>query len=274
MKQQSTERVVVTGGSGAIGRVIVEEFARDGATVVNLDRRPFPAEVSGPGSVHTCEVDLTEPEQIAAGFEYADEVFDGLAPDVLVCGATLSVPAGFLDTTTENMDLMYAINIRGMVLCGQEAARRMRENNGGRIVNIASISGKQAWAHEPFYTVSKAAQIGLIQAMAVELAPWGILVNGVGPGLIDVDSHGMAGTRGDEEIFKHDMDRIPLGRLGAAQEIFEAVRFLSRSTWTTGQTLFVDGGFLATGLSYFGRRGEELKAGATSASYRRKPRPE
>jgi NAD(P)-dependent dehydrogenase (short-subunit alcohol dehydrogenase family) len=83
-----------------------------------------------------------------------------------------------------------------------------------------------------------------------------VLVNGVGPGLIEAppvaDGQSMAKTRADPEVMRHDLERVPLDRFGHAEEIARAVQFLARSTWTTGQTLYVDGGLLSTGLAYFG----------------------
>jgi 3-oxoacyl-[acyl-carrier protein] reductase len=95
--------------------------------------------------------------------------------------------------------------------------------------------------------------------MAIELAPFGIVVNAVAPGIIDVKSKGMAGTR-QGEVLRHEMEHFPLGRFGAPEEIAEAAHHLAGVTWMTGQTIYADGGFLATGLAYFGDAKHRLTA--------------
>jgi NAD(P)-dependent dehydrogenase (short-subunit alcohol dehydrogenase family) len=100
----------------------------------------------------------------------------------------------------------------------------------------------------------------LVQSLAVELAPFGILVNAVAPGLIERTGASMAKTRTDPEVYRHDLERTPVGRFGTVEEVAEAVRYLGTVTWTTGQTLVLDGGFMATGLGYFGHTREQLTA--------------
>jgi NAD(P)-dependent dehydrogenase (short-subunit alcohol dehydrogenase family) len=123
---------------------------------------------------------------------------------------------------------------------------------GGHIVVVTSVAAEQAWAGETVYCATKAAQRALVQGMAVELAPFGILVNALGPGIVEHASAGMARTRDDGEVLRHDLDRTPLGRFGSPEEMAEAAWFLAHATWMTGQTVYVDGGFLAAGLAYFG----------------------
>jgi NAD(P)-dependent dehydrogenase (short-subunit alcohol dehydrogenase family) len=139
----------------------------------------------------------------------------------------------------------------------------MRAAESGRIVIVTSISAAQAWAQEPLYCISKAAQMSLVQTLAVELAPFGILVNGIGPGVIDVKSHGMSGNRARPEVVQHYHDRIPLRRLGTPEEIADTIAYLTSVTYMTGQTLYVDGGLLATGLAYIGSLREDVLARVT-----------
>lgn len=249
-------KIVVTGASGGIGSVIASRFAQSGDSVVNLDREPFPAEFE---RLHTIWVDIAEPASISAAFIAADAHFAGAAPDVLVCCAAMSRAAPLLDVATADFDRMLAVNVRGTFLCGQEAGRRMRKAGSGHIVIITSIAAAQAWAGESVYCLTKAAQASMVQSMAIELAPFGIKVNAVAPGIIDVASKGMAGTR-TGEIYRHEMERFPLGRFGAPEEIAQAVEHLCTITWMTGQTLYVDGGFLAAGLAYFGEAKQRLLA--------------
>jgi glucose 1-dehydrogenase len=168
--------------------------------------------------------------------------------------------AHFLDMPLADIDAQLAVNVRGMILCGQQVGRRMKAAGGGRIVHITSVAASAAWATEPVYGVTKGAQASLTQAMAIELAPFNIQVNAIAPGPLEVSSTSMVGTRADPEVLRHDLERTPMGRFGRAEDIVRAVRFLAQATWMTGQTVVVDGGLLATGLAYIGGLRQGLKA--------------
>lgn len=253
-------RVIVTGASGGIGRAIAKRFCDDGARVVNLDRAdPSEAQAHCGPNFETVAVDLAEPAAIGRAFADVDRVFGGEAPDVIVCCAAMSVAADILAVSLADFDRQFAINVRGTFLCAQEAARRMKTVGRGQIVVITSVAAEQAWAGEPVYCMTKAAQRALVQALAVELAPYGIRANAVGPGIIEHASKNMARTRDQGGVLQHDLDRTPMGRFGAPEEIAEAVAFTLRASWMTGQTVYVDGGFLASGLAYFGERKHKLQ---------------
>lgn len=246
--------VVITGGSGGIGRVVARRFLGDGDSVANLDRTPFPEPHVNLTSI---AVEFGEPTSIVAAFVAVDELFKAPA-DVLVCCAAYSKPGHFLDLALTDLDGMIATNLRGTFLCGQEAGRRMRQKGSGHIVVITSIVAEQAWAGESVYSITKAGQQALVRSMAVELAPFNICVNAVAPGLIDVKSAGMASERGDPEVYNHEMDRTPLGRFGAPEDIAHAIHHLTTVTWMTGQTVTVDGGYLASSMAYYGGRKARL----------------
>lgn len=248
------QRVIVTGGSGGIGRSILSRFMVGGSQVLNLDRvppEPAHTELAAAGFVRA---DLADAGCVRTAFDEADRHFGGQAPDVLVCAAAISMKQRFLDVEPADFDRVFGINVRGTLFACQEAARRMRVNSAGRIVIVTSISAVQGWAEEPLYCISKAAQSSIVSTLAVELASFGILVNGVAPGVIDVRSREMSGSRARPDVLRHYHDRIPLGRFGSPQEVAEAIWYLSHSTYMTGQTLFLDGGFMATGLGYIGSR--------------------
>jgi NAD(P)-dependent dehydrogenase (short-subunit alcohol dehydrogenase family) len=255
-------RAVVTGASGGIGRAIAARLIQDGAAVANIDLREDPdaAALCGP-AMTTLALDLSDHAAVAAAFTRIDDLFAGAAPDLLVCCAAMSRARAFLDIPAEELDRQFAVNVRGTVLVCQEAGRRMKAAGGGRIVVITSVAAEQGWAGESVYCATKAAQRALVQAMAVELAPFGILVNAVGPGIIKHASPNMARTRDDAEVLRHDLERTPLGRFGAPDEIAEAVAFAARASWMTGSTITVDGGFLASGLAYFGAARDRVRAG-------------
>jgi NAD(P)-dependent dehydrogenase (short-subunit alcohol dehydrogenase family) len=245
---------VITGASSGIGQACAKRFSGDGATVVNIDIQDGAATAALCGQgFHTVAADIGDVEAIQGAFREIDGIFAGKPPDVLVCSAASFEMRHFLEVDPAGVDRMLAVNVRGMVFCCQEAARRMVEHRRGHIIAIASTASVQAWATEPIYCATKGATAALTRAMAVDLAPFGILVNGVGPGSIDTPGV-FEEIRASSEGLQHDLDRTPLGRWGAADEIAEAVHFLAESTFMTGQTIYVDGGFLAAGLALFGEK--------------------
>jgi NAD(P)-dependent dehydrogenase (short-subunit alcohol dehydrogenase family) len=154
-----------------------------------------------------------------------------------------------LTVDPDEIESLWRTNVLGTALVAQQAGRRMVAAGRGHIVIVTSIAAAQAWAQEAFYGVTKAAQTALMQALAVELGPHGVRVNAVGPGAVVVESRNMVATRDDAGVLERIIARTPGGRLADPAEIAEAVCFLTRAGWVNGQTLFVDGGFLAAGMS-------------------------
>ena len=244
------KRVVITGGSGGIGRSIVSHYLNDGAQVINLDRS-CPDVDSEAQQAHHIQCDLSEAASIVDAFESLDAHFSGQAPDLLICAAAIGMTHHFLEIGAHDIDRVMDINVKGTLLTAQHAARRMcAKRTKGHIVIITSVSAAQGWAQEPLYCISKAAQMSMVQSLAVELAPFEIMVNGIGPGVIDVQSHGMSGNRKSPEIEQHYLNRIPLRRMGSSEEVAQTIAYLGTVTYMTGQTLYMDGGLLASGLSY------------------------
>jgi 3-oxoacyl-[acyl-carrier protein] reductase len=255
----ATRRIVITGASSGIGQAIARRLSDSVSVIANLDLLDGDATKSRcAGTFQTIRTDLAQAPDIKSAFQSVDRLFDGHAPDTLICCASLSRAASFLEVERDELDLLLNVNVRGTFLTCQEAARRMRSVNKGRIVIITSVCAFQGWAKESVYCLTKAAQQSMVQALAVELAPFGILVNGVAPGLIEKTGDAMAKTRTDPEVYRHDMERTSAGRFGTVEEVAEAVHYLTTVTWTTGQTLVLDGGFMATGLGYFGANRERL----------------
>ncbi|MCL9999047.1 MAG: SDR family oxidoreductase [Erythrobacter sp.] len=240
MAGSAQRRGIVVGGAGGIGRAIVAAARALGDDVLVMDRAP-----AASGDI-AC--DQADPASVAAAFAEADRRFSGAAPDWMVAAASISRRHDLLTATCEEMQTLFAVNVLGTAMLAQQAARRMRCAGRGHIVVITSIAAAQAWAQEAFYGVTKAAQAALVQGLAVELGPLGIAVNAVGPGAVAVASRGMVATRDDPDAMAGIIARTPAGRLGTPEEIAEAVLFLTRSGWITGQTLYVDGGYLAAGM--------------------------
>lgn len=240
---------VVTGGHQGIGQAVCVRLAADGAEVAILDidsadetRRRI--EDSG-GTAWVAQTDITDEAAVDAAFTRLEHEFGPPAVLVNVAGVFADTP--FVDMPPDVWDRVMAVNARGTFLCGQRAARAMIRAREGRIVNILSTAAEQGFALEAAYCASKGAVLLLTKVMAIELAPYGITVNGVGPGTVQT-AMGAAYLAGGP-IAEHELERTPLQRLGRPEDIAEAVAFLAtRASWITGQAIYVDGGFLAAGL--------------------------
>jgi NAD(P)-dependent dehydrogenase (short-subunit alcohol dehydrogenase family) len=256
---QLAQRVVITGASSGIGQACAARFSREGATVVNIDRQDGSATAALCGApFHSIDADIADVNGLLSALADVDAVFEGSAPDVLVCCAAQGQVKHFLDVAPEDVDAVFAVNVRGMVLCCREVARKMLPRRYGSIITIGSTAGAQAWANEPIYCASKGATHALTRSMAIDLAPFGIRVNCVAPGSIDTPGV-FASTRENTDLVQHDIDRTPLARWGEPGEIAEVVYFLSRASFMTGEVVTVDGGFLAAGLAHHGQRLDDVR---------------
>ncbi|MDI6827173.1 MAG: SDR family oxidoreductase, partial [Armatimonadota bacterium] len=155
----------------------------------------------------------------------------------------------FLEITPEEWDETININLRGQFFCAQAAARDMMKRGWGRIINIASVASGQVGIGFPnltHYTASKGGITGMTEALAIELGPYGINVNAIGPGVIKtamIDPLEKEGTL--EALIKQ---RVPKGRVGTPEDIASLAVFLAseEADYITGATIFIDGGWLAT----------------------------
>jgi NAD(P)-dependent dehydrogenase (short-subunit alcohol dehydrogenase family) len=240
---------VVTGGAQGIGQAVALRLAEAGGRIAVLDKQPATQTLSRLEELGrpawAAEVDLSDPADVARAYERLDDEF-GL-PYALVNAAGIFADIPFLDTPVDVWDQVMNVNARGVFLSCQQAARRMRTAGEGRIVNILSTASAQGFALESAYCASKGAVLLLTRVLAVELAPLGIAVNGVGPGTVETAMGRDYLARGP--IAGHELSRTPMGRFGTPADIAETVCFLvSDASWLTGQAIYVDGGFLATGL--------------------------
>jgi NAD(P)-dependent dehydrogenase (short-subunit alcohol dehydrogenase family) len=252
---------VVTGGSRGIGQGITLRLGRAGARVAIVDRDPadetlrlLRAAGSEPWST---QADVSDPASVAAAFGRLEQEVG--RPYALVNAAGVFADEPFLATSAETWDRVMGVNAKGVFLCGQQAAHLMRDQAGGRIVNILSTASVQGFALESAYCASKGAVLLLTKVMAIELAQYGITVNGVGPGTVPTAMGDAYLAHGP--IADHELARTPLGRFGTPADIAEAVLFLvDRASWLTGQALYVDGGFLAAGLPVLTGLGADSEA--------------
>jgi NAD(P)-dependent dehydrogenase (short-subunit alcohol dehydrogenase family) len=249
----SERLAVVTGAGSGIGAAISEQLASHGYTVVPTDVDAASAEQVGAkcSSPAAYQMDVTD----AAGIgEAIGTIVARHGPlDVFVSNAGVSRMRRFLDITPEQLDATLAVNLRGLFLASQAAARTMVDaGTRGRIVNIASMAGKQG--RVPFladYVASKFGVIGLTQAMAFELATFGIRVNSVCPGYVSTPMQQRellweAELRGVsvEEVRRLYVADTPLGRLETPLDVARAVAFLvsEEASFVTGESIAVNGG--------------------------------
>lgn len=165
-------------------------------------------------------------------------------PDVLVNNAGIGRRAPFLELSAEDFDRVLAVNLRGTFLCSRAAARRMKEGGrGGSIINIASTRALMSEPGTEAYTASKGGIVSLTHALAVSLGPYGIRVNCISPGWIEVRDWQFSPRREAPSHTERDLLQHPVGRVGRPEDIADACLYLAGSaSFVTGQNLVVDGG--------------------------------
>lgn len=234
---------LITGGNQGIGWGIASLFAQHGARVAvnHPDAATRPADLStiGPDAI-ALRSDVSNVSEIREMFAEVDAAFDGRL-DILVNNAGIFPRANVLDLDEATWDAVLDVNLKGTFFCSQEAGKLMAARGSGCIVNISSISALSPSANSTHYSASKAGMIAVTKGFARALAPRGVRVNAIAPGLVDT-----AQPRGElsEEQIVIAGRRTPLGRIGQPVDIARAALFLATelSDWITGQTLFVNGG--------------------------------
>ena len=242
---------VVTGSAQGIGRGIAERFAREGAAVVLNDRdearlRQAEQAVQALGArVLAVRADVSLAAGAAHLFERTRDAFGTV--DVLVNNAAWASPiAHFLEMTEEFWDTVLTVNLKSMFLCSQRAARLMAEQRKpGSIVNISTYGAARAQREMAAYDAAKGGVEGATRAMALDLAPWRIRVNAVGPGPVVTPS--FLAVFDTPEKVERMRSAVPLERLGEPADIAGAALYFASddAAWVTGQVLYVDGGALA-----------------------------
>lgn len=248
---------VVTGAGAGIGRAIALRFATEGATVVATDINSAGIAETQRQLLDVCadatgvELDVTSADQVGRIYGEVERKFGRI--DFQVSNAGIADRTPFLSTSIEQFERLIRVNLTGVFLCGQAAAKVMVRSGAGRIVNISSVSGQAGGIGRAGYGASKAAIINLTQTMAMELAAHGILVNAVAPGPTQVErtAHGPA----QRQAF---LGRMAIQRYGTPAEVAAAVSFLCSedASFVTGHVLNVDGGFAAAGVMYDPTQGE------------------
>ncbi len=246
---------VITGAGRGIGRAIALRLAEDGADLVINDLDLAPAEETaadvrdrGVRAVVN-NADVTEESEVTAMVESAVAEFGKL--DIMIANAGIHRVMKILDASMEDFDRIMRVNVRGVFLCGREAARYMVRRGSGKIINAASVSGHRGGSFQSAYAASKFAVVGLTQAFARELAPHGITVNAYCPGIVDtrmwagIDvemSEVLGGPTGT--ALEQALATVALGRQETPEDIVGLVSYLasSDSDYMTGQSINICGG--------------------------------
>ena len=239
---------VITGASRGIGKACALLFAENGYDLLLCYRSreeeaksvAKEAEAFGVRAI-PFQMDMESLPDCRRTIAKAMMAFGGI--DALICNAGISLPVLFTQTTEEEYDRVFSVNTKGVFFLAQAAAKEMISAGGGSIVAVSSMWGVAGASGEVAYSASKAAVIGLVKALAKELAPSGIRVNCVAPGVTDTEMNACY----DEDTMDELAEKTPLGRIADPREIAEAIFFLAseKASFITGQTLTADGGFIS-----------------------------
>jgi glucose 1-dehydrogenase len=240
---------IVTGGANGIGRACALAFAGEGAAVAVADvaedaGRAVAREIEEAGGRAVfLRTDVGDAGEVQALIDGTLDAFGRL--DVLINNAGIIKTADFLEISEEDFDAVLRVNLKGVFLVGQAAARVMAERGRGAVVNMSSANAVVAIPNQVPYVTSKGAVNQLTKVMALALAPKGIRVNAIGPGSILTDI--LKVVMDDEAARTKILSRTPLGRCGEPAEVAKVALFLAsdEASYITGQTIYPDGGRLA-----------------------------
>jgi 3-oxoacyl-[acyl-carrier protein] reductase len=248
MSQRFTGKVaIVTGASKGIGAAIAKKLADEGAAVVvnysssKADADRVVSEITKKGGkALAVQANVGKPAEIPRLFAEAKKAFGRL--DILINNAGIYEFAPLEQVTPEHFHKQFDINVLGLLLASQQAAKDFGPE-GGSIVNISSIVATVAPASSAVYSATKAAVDTITRALAKELGPRKIRVNSLNPGMIDTEGLRTAGVH-ESDLRRTIEAQTPLGRIGEPQDIAPVAAFLasSDSGWITGETLYVSGG--------------------------------
>jgi len=257
----NSKTVVVTGAGRGIGKAIAITLAKENYDVIVNSRNPEHAhsvanEIKSHGkNAIGVGGDVAKEEDCKKIIEAAINQFNRI--DVLVNNAGIQKPIPMNKISVEEWDKVMNVNLRGVFICSREAVKHMLKDGGGSIINISSVHQvipKPLYVH---YASSKGGLNMLTKTMALELARHNIRVNAVAPGAVATDMN--KEILDNQDKMKEVNELVPMGRIGKAEEVANAVIFLASdsASYITGTTLFVDGG-----LTLYPRSGLELTAGS------------
>lgn len=231
-------RAIVTGGASGIGLATARRIASEGGEVILWDLSADAlAGGERSGGFRTRQIDVTDADAVAAAM--AEDGADGL--DILVCSAGITGPnVPMAEYPVEDWLKVYALNVHGVFYCNRAATPIMSGAGYGRIVNIASVAGKEGNPNASAYSSSKAAVIGLTKSLGKELATAGVTVNAVAPAAVESPIFDQM----TEEFIAYMKSKIPMNRFGTVDEIASMVCWLAseEASFTTGATFDQSGG--------------------------------
>jgi 3-oxoacyl-[acyl-carrier protein] reductase len=228
---------IITGAAQGIGRQIAEQFAADGAIVYACDRQEFTSDNT---NIHPIVMDITDAASVKTAFMQIFKTEGRI--DCLVNNAGIVYNRKIGMITREETERMFLVNVIAALELIQLCSRLMARSGGGSIINIASVTAVLGSPGQVAYSATKGAIISMTKSAAKELAPQGIRVNAVAPGIVQTERfaelYESDGNKIDERI-----QRIALGRLGTPEDIAHACAFLAsnRANYISGQILGVDG---------------------------------
>jgi len=240
---------LVTGGGGGIGREIARRLARDGMAVAVLDRngeaaQATAAEVGG----LAVAADVTSPEEVARAVDAALARFGKI--DVLVNNAGIAWTGPALEMPLDTFQAMLRVNVEGVFIATRAVLPHMIGQGSGSIINLASWAGKTGAAYFAGYSATKFAVIGLTQALAREMAPHGVRVNAICPGIV-VDTAMRSALEGQQRHWRlpQTVEReklIPIGRVSVPDDVARVAAFLAsgEAAYITGESINLSGGLL------------------------------
>lgn len=237
---------IVTGASKGIGASIARHFAKEGAKIVvnyatskeGAEKVVKEIETEG-GKAVAVQADMSKPADIKRLFEEAKKAFKTI--DILVNNAGIYHFAPLEEVTPEHFHEQFNINVLGLLLASQEAAKEFG-NRGGNIINVSSVA-TVGIEHAAVYSATKAAVDAITHTLAQELGPRKIRVNSINPGMIETEGTISGGFTNSE--FRRDVEKTtPLGRIGQVDDVAPVAVFLASddAKWVTGETIFISGG--------------------------------
>jgi NAD(P)-dependent dehydrogenase (short-subunit alcohol dehydrogenase family) len=242
----------VTGGGRGIGEAIARRFAAESATVVIAQRTHEVGEraaaeiVADGGEALSVVTDVTDESSVAAMVNTTVSTYGKV--DILCNNAGQGGVEPLIHLTMTHYDAVMNVNVRGMLLCIKHSVPHMMERRDGAIINIASICSYMGLADSASYCASKSAVLGLSRQIALDCAPYGVRVNVIAPGFIETQMFHdyRVKQKNPETALQRILDTIPMGRLGAPDDVASASIFLAsdEARWITGAELVVDGGTL------------------------------
>ena len=235
--------IIITGGTGGIGTAMVSAFCDAGGNIVVTGTKKtgheslavFDRQIN----IHYHQLDYLSNESVN---EFICLVKELDSVDVLINNAGVNKIESVTEISADDWDWINAVNLRGPFLLTQAVSEKMKKQNYGKMINIASIFGVVSKEKRAAYSSTKWGLIGFTKATALDLAPFNILVNAVSPGFVDTDlTRRILGPENINQLVK----TIPQGRLATSDEIAKVVLFLcsEQNTYITGQNIVVDGGF-------------------------------